>query len=90
MSHPTKQQEKQKPTLEALQHDIEQLQEQNTKILRRITIMTIANYARFLILLVPIVLGAIFLPGFLRELTAGLEGWSSDPLGAILNQYQQQ
>ena len=42
--------------------------EQNRKIKHRLTIMVIANYLRLLIIVVPIILAAIYLPPLFKDL----------------------
>jgi len=48
----------------------EKVMAQNKKIQNRITMMTIASYIRLLLILVPIILGIIFLPSIIQDLMA--------------------
>ena len=43
--------------------------EQNKKIQRRLTLMVVAKYVWIVIILVPAILGFIYLPAFLQDLT---------------------
>ncbi|MFH0857457.1 MAG: hypothetical protein V1848_01785 [Candidatus Magasanikbacteria bacterium] len=46
----------------------EKVMAQNKKIQNRMTLMTIASYIRLLLILIPIILGIIFLPGIIQGL----------------------
>ena len=41
---------------------------QNKKIKNRLTLMTIGNYARLAILIIPLIIGIIYLPPLMQEL----------------------
>ncbi len=68
--------------------------EQNQKILRRMTMMTIANYLRLALILIPLVIALIYLPAFInqylgayQELFNGAQGLQQD--GATMQQLQE-
>lgn len=63
---------KPKPTIDELMLMVVELKEQNRRILRRMTWMTVANYAKFFLILVPIIVGALYLPSFIENLLGSL------------------
>lgn len=56
---------------------------QNKAIKRRLTLMTIANYLRLLILIAPIALGIIFLPPFIIEMRQQFEQYMMENNGKV-------
>lgn len=52
----------------------QKIEEQNKKIQRRINLMVIGSYVRLLIILIPIILGIIYIPSFIKEVQSSING----------------
>ncbi len=71
------------------------LYEQNQKILRRMTMMTVANYLRLVLFAVPLIIALIYLPALFQQYVGAYQdllnsnGQNSDGLQELLKQFQQ-
>ncbi len=71
--------------------------EQNRKILRRMTLMTIANYLRLALIVIPLIFALIYLPAFIdqylglyQEMLGGKNGGGTANIQDIVSQFSGQ
>jgi hypothetical protein len=64
--------------------------EEQQRVRRYLLWNTIANFLRLALIIIPIILGLLFLPALLKDATSmfNLEGGVSNPFSEILNLYQ--
>ncbi len=85
----TKKTEKKEMPYDKLVEMVQEIYEQNKKIKKRLTWILIGNYVKFLIFLVPLVVGLIFLPSLIKEVipkyNALINSSSTNPFSDILS-----
>ncbi len=50
------------------------IEEQNNKIQKRLTYMVIGNYVRLSFIIIPIIIGIIYIPSFIKQVQSSVNG----------------
>ena len=76
------------PTLADLMTKVEMLEAQHESIKRKLFVMSLFNYLKLALILIPVVLGLIYLPPFIREVVDIYQSFLGLGTGAQENSIQ--